>query len=496
MPYRRLATPLMILALAAAPGPRADAGPEESVVLITATLRLPNPIRPWVKQNPVEVRGAGVVIEGNRILTNYHIINYASEVTVRDGRGGDAYEARVESFGPAIDLATLALEDESFFEGARPIPRAGGRPVANAPVELHGFPVGGNGPAITQGVISRVDFAPYAATFEGMRIQVDAAVNPGNSGGPALSGGAMVGLTFGQLGGAENVGYVIPNEEIDAYLEDVKDGRHDGKPRFEANFQALENEALRARLGLDRATRGIMATRQVDAAGSLREFDVLTHVGDQALDNEGNVRVDAGLRLPFTALIPRLSRDGALAVRLIREGKTLEVAVPLAVGDDRLIKPYSNRYPSYFVVGPLVFSPVMHEAVPIYLRLNPIAFVDSPLVSRRDDDVAFPDEELVVVTSPLLGHKVAKGYDEPFGLVVDDIDGVAVRNLRHLVELFRDGQGPFVTLRFRGGLTPTLVFRRRDLEAATEEVMVENGIARRGSEDALAVWNAKGVPQP
>lgn len=78
--------------------------------------------------------------------------------------------------------------------------------------------------------------------------------------------------------------------------------------------------------------------------------------------------------------------------------------------DDRLIKPYRGRYPSYFVHGPLVFSPAIEEAASAYAQGNPFAMLGSPLVTRETDRVAFPGEELVVVTAPLLAHPIARGY--------------------------------------------------------------------------------------
>src|SRR4051812_31657439 len=269
---RRLPWLLSLAALTLLASPARAAGPEDSIVRVFATLRLPNPIRPWTKQNPVEVMGTGVIIDGGRILTNAHVVLYATEVAVQPRLGGDRFEARVATVGPGIDLATLVLDDPSFL-GQRPVmPRAPGRPESMSAVTLYGFPVGGSGLAVTKGVVSRVEYAGYGDDVTGMRLQVDAAVNPGSSGGPALIDGKMVGLTFGQLGQAENVGYVIPNEEIDAYLDDVKDGRYDGKPHLADRYQKLENEALRAKLGLGREVRGLMIRRpaRADSAYPLR----------------------------------------------------------------------------------------------------------------------------------------------------------------------------------------------------------------------------------
>src|SRR5262249_51925650 len=94
----------------------AVAGPEDSVVRVYASLRLPNPVRPWAKQNPIEMTGTGVVLDKKTILTNAHIVIYAGEVFVQGREGGDRVGAKVASIGPEIDLATLTVEDETFLD--------------------------------------------------------------------------------------------------------------------------------------------------------------------------------------------------------------------------------------------------------------------------------------------------------------------------------------------------------------------------------------------
>src|SRR5262249_15179880 len=89
---------------------------------------------------------------------------------------------------------------------------------------------GGNTLSITKGIISRIEFVPYNFPVSGLRVQIDAAINPGNSGGPAVVGDRMVGLAFSHLGGADNIGYIIPGEEIELFLKDIADGHYDGKP--------------------------------------------------------------------------------------------------------------------------------------------------------------------------------------------------------------------------------------------------------------------------
>ena len=62
---------------------------ENSVVKIFSTLRRPDPFKPWTKATPQDVTGSGVVIEGKRILTNAHVVGYASQVEVQASQDGD-----------------------------------------------------------------------------------------------------------------------------------------------------------------------------------------------------------------------------------------------------------------------------------------------------------------------------------------------------------------------------------------------------------------------
>ena len=62
---------------------------ENSVVKVFSTLRAPDPAKPWSKQSPSDISGSGVVIAGKRILTNAHVILYASEVQIQANQAGD-----------------------------------------------------------------------------------------------------------------------------------------------------------------------------------------------------------------------------------------------------------------------------------------------------------------------------------------------------------------------------------------------------------------------
>ena len=335
----------------------------ESVVKISASMRYPDLVRPWAKQSPSEASGTGVVLEGKRILTKCHVVLYASQLFVETSQSGDKRAATVESVSPGMDLAVLKLEDESFFEGRTPLRRTAALPQVKESVLAYGYPQGGSSLSITKGIVSRIEFVPYNEGTSGLRVQVDAAINPGNSGGPALVNDTMVGLIFSKLGASDNIGYIIPSEEIDLFLKDVADGRYDGKPAMYDQLQTLENDALRGFLGVDRKMSGMVVhdPDRDDADYPLKEWDLITKIGDYEIDNVGMVRISDGLRVRFQYLIQKLAENGKVPLSLIRKGEPVAAQLHVSNTNPRLVESLRGRYPSYFVFGPLVFSAVTSD---------------------------------------------------------------------------------------------------------------------------------------
>jgi S1-C subfamily serine protease len=475
---------------------------EASVVKVFSTVRHPDPFKPWTKQAPSEISGSGVVIEGKRILTNAHVVLYASQVQVQASAAGDKVSATVVAVAPGIDLAILKLDDPSFFDNHPPLARAGKLPRIKDAVLAYGFPTGGNSLSITKGIVSRIEFASYNYPVSGLRIQVDAAINPGNSGGPAVDGDKMIGLAFSRLVGGEtqSIGYIIPNEEVELFLKDVADGRYDGKPAMYDDLQTLENPALRNYLKLDKTVEGMVVHRPAkgDASYPLKEWDVITHIGTTPIDNQGMVKIDNDLRVSFQYMIQKVAANDLLPLTVVRAGKSLHVELPVSSEHPTLVMDLRGSYPSYFIYGPLVFSPASWQFVS-GLESNAglfrmLGLVKSPLVTHALDEPNEELSELVVVSSPFFPNKIVNGYSNPAGSVVYSVNGTHIKSLTHLVSVLRGLKDPFVTFEFdqKGG--EALVFSRTAILSATDDILTDNDVRAQGSPDTLAVWqdqNAK-----
>ncbi len=471
---------------------------ENSVVKIFSTMRYPDPFKPWTKQAPSEATASGVVIEGKRILTNAHAVLYASQVQIQANAAGDKLSATVLAVAPGIDLAVLQVDDPSFFDTHPPVARASKLPQIKDPVLAYGFPTGGSSLSITKGIVSRIEFASYNYPVSGLRIQIDAAINPGNSGGPAIAGDKMIGLAFSRLGGdSQNIGYIIPSEEVDLFLKDIAGGHYVGKPSMHDDLQTLENPALREYLKLDKSVEGMVVHRPDKSEPSypLKEWDVITRVGDTPIDNQGMVKIDRDLRVNFGYMIQKVAKEGRLPLTVVRAGKPLKIELPVLAEYPTLVSDLHGEYPSYFVYGPLVFSRATRQFLGAFENnanlLRVLGYVKSPLVTQAFDPPSKDLEELVIISSPFFPHKLANGYSNPAGSVVYSVNGTPVKSLKHLVALLRDLKDPFVTLEFGAKGGEALVFSRQALAAATDDILTDNGVRAQGSPDMLTVWQSK-----
>jgi hypothetical protein len=213
------------------------------------------------------------------------------------------------------------------------------------------------------------------------------------------------------------------------------------------------------------------------------------------------VNLDNGLRVFFKYLIQKKAKNGKVALTVLREGKEIQIELPVATNHPRLIPELNGAYPSYFVYGPLVFSRATGELFNGLMsgnlggsRMTVLAVTGNPLITRMGDKPAFEGEELVVISSPFFPHKLAKGYTNPFMEVVKTVNGIPIKNLAHLVNVLRDSKDKFITIEFYGLSAPTLVFPRAEMNAATDSILMDNDIRSQGSPDTMAVWNAKPAP--
>lgn len=160
-----------------------------------------------------------------RFVTNHHVVDDATQIDLHFSRD-DWRAARVLAADVFSDLAVLEVETPPSYAGDLEV--EDGTPTIGQEVLVLGTPFGLQG-SLTTGIVSGVNRAlntPTGYPIPGA-VQTDAAVNPGNSGGPMLSlGGQVIGVVT--AGGGENIGFGIPPRLVRRVIPAlIEDGSYD-----------------------------------------------------------------------------------------------------------------------------------------------------------------------------------------------------------------------------------------------------------------------------
>ncbi len=167
---------------------------------------------PWPKGPPTQedgvATGSGFVIEGDRVVTNQHVVARSDEVTVKIR--GKRVGARVLRADASTDLAILALRP-ARARGTQPLELGDSDAVRPGdPAVAIGNPYGLRS-SVSAGVVSAVGRrieAPDGSRVRGA-IQTDVAINPGNSGGPLLNrAGRVIGVI--SQGRGDGIAFAVP----------------------------------------------------------------------------------------------------------------------------------------------------------------------------------------------------------------------------------------------------------------------------------------------
>lgn len=276
--------------------------------------------------------GSGFIVSADgMILTNKHVVadteaNYT--VLMNDGR---KMPAKVLARDPLQDLAVLKITGSGFISlklGDSSKVKIGQTAVAigNALGEFRN--------TVSVGVVSGLHRSIVALGAPGgpenlqELIQTDAAVNPGNSGGPLLNiRGEVIGINTAMAQGAENISFAIPIDKAKRDLEDVKRTGSISVPFLGVRYVVITKElADQLKLGKDHgvllASSGenpaVIPGSPADKAG-LKAGDIMLEFNGQQI----------GAERSLASLIQNQRAGDEVSVKIFRDGKELEVKVKL-----------------------------------------------------------------------------------------------------------------------------------------------------------------------
>ncbi len=461
----------------------------EAIVRVFTVHNVPDYYNPWNMRGTTSSTGSGAIISGNRILTNGHVVRDETFVQVR--RFGEArrYQARVLYVSHQADLAILTVDDPSFFDGVEPL-EFGELPETQDEVQVFGFPMGGDTLSITKGVVSRIEHQTYVhSSVNLLAVQIDAAINPGNSGGPAIVNDRIVGVAMQGIPQADNIGFIVPVPVIQHFLMDIKTGERNGIPGMGIMTQRLENPGMRRRQGMEEDETGVLLIHVIDGAaadGILQPGDVLLEIEGEAIADDGTVEFRSQERTSMSYFVQRRQVGEEIQLRILRDGERKDVSIALVHPMERdWLVPMEvyDVLPTYYIYGGVVFVPLNRNLLRMWGN-NWMNTAPRELVIFLNQNFVTEDRDEVVVALKVLAADVNQGFHNENHWVIESVDDIPIRNLRHMIEIVESGdENEFVEFRSAGG--QMIVLDRALVAQEHAQILATYRIPQDRSDDLL-----------
>jgi serine protease Do len=266
-----------------------------------------------------QAQGSGFFISGDGyIVTNNHVVDHASEVTVTTS-DGKSMPAKVIGVDSKTDLALLKADGRDFpyVTFASHTPRVGDWVIAVG----NPFGLGGT---VTAGIVSARGRDIGSGPYDDF-LQIDAPVNHGNSGGPTFNAeGEVVGVNtaiFSPSGGSVGIGFAIASDVVQNVVQQLKETGSVTRGWIGVQIQNVTAD-LADDLGLKETTGALVAAAQKDspaAAAGVKSGDVIT-----AVDGE-TVADPHDLARRIAAMGPKKT----VKLAIIRNGSPMTIDVTL-----------------------------------------------------------------------------------------------------------------------------------------------------------------------
>lgn len=273
----------------------------------------------YMQQYTSSGAGSGVILsQDGYIATNYHVIDGANTITVRDYDRNE-YKATLVGSDEKTDLAVLKIE----ATGLSPVTfgDSSSLKVGDTAIAI-GNPLGELGGTVTTGIISALDREIQINNETMTLLQTNAAINPGNSGGGLFNeNGELIGIVNAKSTGeaVEGLGFAIPSNIAKTIIEDLmSDGYVSNRPYLGVSLQDQTNQYGFNKSSTSVYIASVVANSAASKAG-LTSGDQIVSVDGQEVSSASEVKT----------IINQHSANDTIEITIIRNNQQKTVQVTL-----------------------------------------------------------------------------------------------------------------------------------------------------------------------
>lgn len=428
-----------------------NSGIEAQVVRVLATQQSGYYHKPWKAPDFSTLSASGFFFENEAdfpgmrglILTNAHAVSMAQRITISNGREKRRYNAKCLGICDTADFAVLQVEPDELkvYEtrngkiqpmklGDSDKLRVGQRVLG------WGYPTGGERISKSEeGEINRIEVNRYAYSHEyWLMVQASLQQNSGNSGGPVLMDGEVVGIAFQGMTASDRINYFIPINLVKSLLPYLH--KQELIPRWRYLVQYMFPR-LKDYYGQAPDDGGVLLDYVIPDGGpykfGLRANDILLEIDGHAVDNFGDIFFKPlDQRIYFGEILNRKKVGDPLRVKLMRDGKVMELDGKLTPGLPRLVSKIFKGA-NYFIFCGVGFVELTYNCIE-NLGKSGESFEAKYLGPYPKK----PYQKIVIISEvfPEYGLSKTSSYLER----VEKIDGRDVLNLEHLYRAIQDAK--------------------------------------------------------
>jgi putative serine protease PepD len=251
--------------------------------------------------------GSGMVLDTQGdVLTNAHVVNGSTTVSVQVFGQSTVYQAKVLGTDAADDIAMIQIQNPGTLTPVK-LGKSSGLQVGD-PVVAVGNALGlsPGGPSVTSGIISALNRSLQTSgeRLAGL-IQTDAAINPGNSGGPlADASGQVIGMNTAVSNNGQGVAFAIPIDRITPLVDSLKKGTVTTTGRGFLGVQITAAQSGGAQITA-------VTPNSPAAAAGLKAGDVIVAIDDQPVATNTDAADTIGSLSPGTKVRIKYQRGSS-----------------------------------------------------------------------------------------------------------------------------------------------------------------------------------------